>query len=101
MTFFKKDYWFSSPKGYFRVRITDDDVLMEHSPEKFISASNLWMTRKEYQNAHDPKKKELIKLQHMNEYSQMLIFLATFKSVIEQDEYIKKELRVQGYIWVR
>lgn len=101
MVFFKKDYWYQSPKGYFRVRIIDGDVLMESTPNNFISTRDLWVTRPEAQQTRDKAKREMIRLKHLDEYALMLNKMGSFNTEEEQDNYILWEMKSKGYTRAR
>jgi hypothetical protein len=94
---FVKDYWFHhKDKGYFRVRVTSTDVLLELKSNEFVSSKDLFPTRKGFIEARTDKVRDMIRLVHLKEYSEMMKLLSNCTEP-EQDKYIKVEMIKQGY----
>jgi hypothetical protein len=94
---FVKVYWFSSSKGFFRLRVVEGDVLAEYKPNKFISLRQLFATRRDYIDCRSIEEKLVIRSKHIALFDEMIVKLKGFSSVDEQDVYIKEEMRSQGY----
>jgi hypothetical protein len=97
---FEKDYWFHHhAKGYFRVRVTLLDILLEYKSNEFVSVKDLYPTRKGFMEARTDKIRETIMHVHLKEYDEMINQLKSFTLIEEQDKYIKAEMSKEGYIF--